>query len=63
MATAVRRKYSRIRVGWGLRSPMNVRMTSLGFNGLEFEVLHHDNVIASYAFSFSGIVVSGKLQT
>jgi hypothetical protein len=42
---------------------MNVRMTSLGFNGLEFEVLHHDSVIASYAFSFSGIVVSGKLQT
>jgi hypothetical protein len=38
-------------------------MTSLGFNGLEFEVLHHDSVIASYAFSFSGIVVSGKLQT
>jgi hypothetical protein len=41
---------------------MNVKMTSLGFNGLEFEVLHLDSVIANYALSFSGIVVSGKLQ-
>jgi hypothetical protein len=37
-------------------------MTSLGFNGLEFEALHLDGVIANYAFSFSDIFVSGKLQ-
>jgi hypothetical protein len=27
---------------------MNVKMVSLGFNGLDFEVLYRDSVIARY---------------